>query len=211
MAAAPSSIINKSPHIAWYRNFFTAEECGYLLQIKDHTFARKKVNEYGEGVQDIHFTYSFSQTITLDQFIYLDLAIKLVEFFDLQSFTQVDGIYVVKYPIGGYIVPHVDGGPAGSVTRRRSTFILYLNDNYSGGHLKFNNLSIVVQPKSGCGVYFEYPTMEINNRLLHESTPNTGAEKFCIPFFIRTPEYIEEYRAEWQKKYGPEISKLPNF
>lgn len=211
MTIQPSTVISKNPHISWYRNFFTEEQCSYLLQVKEYTFARRKVDNYGNPVRDIHFTDSFGERLTFEQIKSLDIPEKFTQYFGLDSFTQIDSPTIVQYPENGYIVSHVDGGPVGPVNRRRSTFILYLNSGYNGGDLKFNNLNIVVKPKIGCGVYFEYPNMETNNLLTHESTPNTGCPKYCIPFFIRTPEYISDYREEWIKVYGEDIKNLPYF
>lgn len=211
MPLKPSAVIKDTPYISWYRDFFTKDECNYLLQIKEYTYARRKVDDYGSAIRDPHFTDSYSQTINIEQLLYLDIPGKFKKWFDLESITQLDSPSVVQYPIDGYIVPHVDGGPIGDVTKRHKTFILYLNDDYTGGDLKFNRLNVVVRPKTGCGVYFEYPDLDTNNLLLHESTPNQGCPKYCIPFFIRRPEYIEWCREEWIKRYGQEITKIPYF
>jgi hypothetical protein len=42
-------------------------------------------------------------------------------------------------------------------TNRVATFILYLNDDFTGGETSFSKLGIKVNPRLGAGLYFTYP------------------------------------------------------
>jgi hypothetical protein len=66
---------------------------------------------------------------------------------------------------------------------------LYVNDDYEGGITLFDELNIVVQPKKGQILYFEYnplkTSIDTNMKTIHSSTEITKGEKRIVVQFIR--------------------------
>jgi hypothetical protein len=70
-------------------------------------------------------------------------------------------------------------GPHGDINQdfqNEFSFVVYLNDDYEGGELKFNDKDITIKPKAGSVVGFR--SLEI-----HESLPTTSGIKWHIPYF----------------------------
>ncbi len=70
-------------------------------------------------------------------------------------------------------------GPHGDVNQglqNEFSFVVYLNDNYEGGELYFNNKDIKIKPKAGTIVAFR--SLEV-----HEALPTKNGIKWHIPYF----------------------------
>lgn len=70
------------------------------------------------------------------------------------------------------------------------TFIIYLNEDFTGGATEFPLLNIGVRPRAGSGVFFkyDYDDTEINNKTLHAGTPvMTGSKTIVTAWFRKNP------------------------
>jgi predicted 2-oxoglutarate/Fe(II)-dependent dioxygenase YbiX len=69
---------------------------------------------------------------------------------------NVEVLQYLKYKPGGHYVPHVDKfyGCAGTQGDRVFTALLYLNDDYAGGSLKFPYFKTQLKPKKGSILIF---------------------------------------------------------
>ncbi len=70
-------------------------------------------------------------------------------------------------------------GPHGDINQdfqNEFSFVVYLNDDYEGGELRFNDKGITIKPKAGSVVGFR--SLEV-----HESLPTTSGIKWHIPYF----------------------------
>ena len=79
---------------------------------------------------------------------------------------------VLKYQTGQEYKAHYDGGTA---TKRAISLILYLNDDYEGGHLEFTHQNLTIKPKPGMLVVFpsNYP-------YAHIAHPVTNGTKYAV-------------------------------
>lgn len=96
--------------------------------------------------------------------------------------THIETPHVLYYKKGGKYDKHTDSeqfDPTRNqfyqVKDRHFSFLIYLNDGYEGGNLKFNFLNYVYRPKAGQAVFF--PSGHIFS---HQSTPIRRGHKMAI-------------------------------
>ncbi len=78
-----------------------------------------------------------------------------------------------RYEPGQYFAPHYDGAfVRGPEEESLLTFIVYLNEDFTGGETVFNDLGVSVRPKTGQALLFQH-------RLRHESTPLLSGLKYA--------------------------------
>jgi hypothetical protein len=101
---------------------------------------------------------------------------------------------VLNYRIGQQITPHFDFIDAQAADyaqqireqgQRMITFLLYLNNEYSGGETTFPELGIVHRGTAGDGLYFvnAHPDLSPDRRMLHTGSPPTAGEKWIVTQF----------------------------
>lgn len=102
---------------------------------------------------------------------------------------------VLHYEVGQQITPHFDfiDAQAGDYAeqiraqgQRMITFLLYLNDAYTGGETTFPELGLAHRGHAGEGLYFinSHPDLSPDRRMLHAGTPPTSGEKWIVSQFI---------------------------
>ncbi len=84
----------------------------------------------------------------------------------------VEPLNLLQYQGGQEYTAHYDGGTS---TRRAISPIIYLNDDYEGGHLEFTNFELKIKPKAGTLVLF--PS---NYAYTHIAHPVTKGTKYAI-------------------------------
>ena len=94
------------------------------------------------------------------------------KFFDSKS--KLDYVGVVRWPIGTFMNPHYDNSSKDGIYDIFAA-MLYLNDDFSGGHTGFENMEIV--PKVGKLVIFS------NSQYKHHVTKVEDAERFVLSFW----------------------------
>ena len=85
-------------------------------------------------------------------------------------------IQLVRYRAGGFFYLHQDATGAPSEWRKRS-FVLYLNDDLTGGETTFPAAGVSVAPRTGYALAF--PPFEP-----HRAEPVTDGEKFVFTFWL---------------------------
>jgi Rps23 Pro-64 3,4-dihydroxylase Tpa1-like proline 4-hydroxylase len=73
--------------------------------------------------------------------------------------------YINKYFPGQYMGPHADS--YGNKYDKKYTMLIYLNSNYDGGEIIFNNKNIKFKPKAGSMLIF--PAEEIHSTNIVEN------------------------------------------
>ena len=76
---------------------------------------------------------------------------------------------IVKCPVGSIFNKHNDTSDKNTV----ASFIIFLNDNFQGGHLIFSD-GIIVYPKKGRAVFFDGPNLE------HEVNKNEDGDRYIL-------------------------------
>jgi hypothetical protein len=125
---------------------------------------------------------------------------KLASYFNVQIKKGVD-MYTKQYPQEGYMNEpgknntllryrsgqkfnfHNDWGP---LNNRLISYLIYLNDDYSGGEIDFKNIGIKFKPKANSMVIF--PS---NFLFSHEALPIESGEKFALVNWITYKQEIE--------------------
>ena len=85
-------------------------------------------------------------------------------------------IQLVRYRPGGFFFMHQDASAAPSEWRKRS-FVLYLNDDLTGGETAFPALGVTVAPRTGYALAFP-PFVP------HRAEPVRAGEKFVFTFWL---------------------------
>jgi predicted 2-oxoglutarate/Fe(II)-dependent dioxygenase YbiX len=85
-------------------------------------------------------------------------------------------IQLVRYRPGGFFYAHQDGMDAPSEWRKRS-FVLYLNDDFTGGETSFPALDAVVRPRTGHALTFP-------PYFAHRAEPVIAGEKYVFTFWL---------------------------
>ncbi|GGW80583.1 prolyl hydroxylase family protein [Alteromonas halophila] len=105
-------------------------------------------------------------------------------------------IQAQHYAPGEYYKPHYDFFPPGSAQfrehcrnrgQRTWTCMIYLNDNFSGGHTTFTKLGMSVQPKQGMALLWNNLTStgEPNVSSIHYAQPVENGEKMVVTKWFR--------------------------
>ena len=103
----------------------------------------------------------------------------------IRDYTQPD---LMRYDIGGYYKAHADSeifdpktGTWSKVLDRDYSLLLYLNDDYVGGGLKFVHFNYYYKP--GKGDLLLFPS---DNLYLHEAEPVTAGTKLVVVSWAAT-------------------------
>jgi prolyl 4-hydroxylase len=82
--------------------------------------------------------------------------------------------------------------------QRMVTFLVYLNDDYDGGHTEFPHLKVSHKGKAGDGFFFvnALPDGTADTRTLHAGRPPLTGEKWIFSQFIRNRPVVPGSRAD---------------
>jgi hypothetical protein len=86
---------------------------------------------------------------------------------------------IKKYKTSETFGPHTDNDHNGGIHPHDWTALVYLNDDYEGGKLEFNDLGYSISPKAGSVVFFS--TDEV-----HTGHTVTSGNKYFIFFYIHS-------------------------
>ena len=92
---------------------------------------------------------------------------------NFDSDANLDYVGVVRWPIGTFMKPHVDDNNVHNPDMFAA--MLYLNNNFSGGHTCFENFE--VKPEPGKLIIFS------NSHYLHYVNKVESAERFVLSFW----------------------------
>lgn len=81
-------------------------------------------------------------------------------------------MHLLKYEDDGYLPAHQDQG----VSTRVLSVLLYLNNDYEGGEITFQNSNITIKPEPGSILFF--PS---NFLYVHEVAPITKGPRYALP------------------------------
>jgi hypothetical protein len=140
--------------IVVFNNFINIEECNAILKYWEHATIEGKM-QWGSGA----FNYEFGSTIiyndteiikfNLPMNYFSDLERKIVEATELVSGSKIKkiGMYPQKWLTGSYASFHYDNSGKDSSVQWATG--LYLNEDYEGGELQFQNELIEIKPRTG--------------------------------------------------------------
>jgi hypothetical protein len=199
--------------IVLYENFITPEQSKKIIDVLDTV-----ANNGSLSWTPISFYESYSSTLPSDgaqEIIDFDLepdifsqikagiieAVASVHGLESSTICQI-GYHTQKWEPGAYARLHSDNtdseGNSGAFTRSRYAAFLYLNDDFSGGLLKFPKQEIEISPKAGMLAVFDGG---FNN--MHEVSLIESGVRYTIGSFWDDREedaYPQELRDSWAEE-----------
>lgn len=199
--------------IVVYENFITPEESSKIIDVLDTVASNGSLTW-----MPISFYESYSSTLPTDgdaEILNAGLpsdifskiksgiieAVASVHDLDPKTIVQI-GYHTQKWEPGAYARIHSDNtdehGNSGPFARSRYAAFLYLNDNFSGGLLKFPKQDLEIAPKAGMLAVFDGG---FNN--MHEVTLIESGVRYTIGSFWDDREedaYPQELRDAWAEE-----------
>jgi predicted 2-oxoglutarate/Fe(II)-dependent dioxygenase YbiX len=176
-------------------------------------FNPKKSNETGQTEfsvdKDVRDTQIIDMSDIMNEIhdLYKNIVFNVINpFYDFEI-RDSEAPQLLRYGVGGHYKPHYDGvslwkTPNGDVIWRKSTdrdlsTVLFLNDDFDGGHFEFPEFRIKVKPEPGLLVCF--PS---NQNYLHGVESVTKGERFSIVNWMTVkgfPSIDEETKMIYEK------------
>ena len=183
-------------HPKSYPQFLTETERKYILQTAEPMFRKSTVvNESMPNVRQSYTAWLPKTDSTIKSIIQRVCDITNI------PFENAEKVQVVKYDPNGYYKPHYDascddrkecvefeknGG------QRVLTMIIYLNDDYEGGHTHFPRLDTKYKLAS-CDALLFYSLEQNGNKChplsLHAGTPVISGHKYIANIWLRESNY----------------------
>ena len=211
------SFIKIADDIHLYENFVSEKDCANVIGLLNKMSSLDK--DFYKGIS---FYESYSSRYPHDgDPILNDFNLSPTWFPDLEkrfkqtvsnlanvAFEKVSkiGFHIQKWEPGAYANIHSDNsdndGKLGAFTRSRYAGFLYLNDDFEGGFLRFQETKdrpeIIITPKTGSFLVFHG-----GHKNLHEVTLVKKSSRFTLGSFWDDREesdYPEETRKEWAEE-----------
>lgn len=172
-------------------NLLTPEECDIVIK-EAYNKGFEQSTVYTNGSSVLADTRN-SNTCWLDNNVNIANKIssvvnKLVDY----PLENQEALQVVKYPPGGYFNLHHDATDYdGPLKDRIITFLIYLNDDFTGGETEFPQINKKIIPKKGKAVIF-WTTDNNSNILpksLHAGVPVKSGTKYICNKWIHINKF----------------------
>jgi TPR repeat protein len=192
--------LNESPLVRSFADFASAEVCAWLIEKARRRLVRASV--YSQTSRTEKISETRTNTWALFNVLEADLVSVLVQVRMCASagvpFRHLEPLSVLHYAVGEEITEHFDfvdplqtpeyERELAENGQRMLTFLVYLNDGYTGGRTEMPQLGISHQGRSGEGLFFvnALPNGEPDRRTVHAGRPPTSGEKWVVSQFMRT-------------------------
>jgi len=190
-----------NPQIQEIDDFLTPEECDTLIRMSEYKLETSQVYSSKDNLHDTSHRVSEQAWLkSIDSEIVKRISDRVAKHSGYPIDNQED-LQVVKYKPGGFFNPHNDAcdGDADFCKRmnsksgpRYATYLIYLNDDFTGGETVFTKMNVTVKPKKGKCVKF-YSTNK-NESLIknseHAGHPVTSGNKWICNVWIRHKRFI---------------------
>jgi len=179
-----------------YTNFISDDDCEYIIKTATPLFSESQLVSGGtENVRKSETAWLPKDDPMVEKIIR-----KTCELTNI-PFEHAEKLQVVKYQPGGFYNAHYDASCDDKKEcvefeknggQRIVTLIIYLNDNYEGGHTEFPNLN--KQYKLNTGSALRFYSLEKNGNQchplsLHSGTPVQSGEKYIANVWLREKPY----------------------
>lgn len=192
---------NDAYSILEYDKFLTPDECDTIIDI-----ARRKGLSaslvYAAEADKLNNDVRISEQTWLNDDIDI-VTLKIAEFVSKVTRMPIanqEQLQVVRYPEGGKFTPHYDpcnldqrscirmDGDAGP---RIYTFLIYLNDDFEGGHTIFPFMNISIKPQKGKAILFQskFDDLAMITESKHGGDVVYGGEKWICNKWVRLNAY----------------------
>lgn len=197
-----SNILLETPYIRTIDNILSPDECKNIIDnLESLNFSKGAiVNTYGIDVIDDEFR-SAETAVLPENLIFLDSILDRISVVTGYDKNRFEIPTILKYGPGQYFKNHQDffihHNSEEHLTRTRnrcrrggnrvSTIIIYLNDDFKGGETYFPWDRIIVKPKQGSMLQFDYgyEDVDANLRSQHVGMNVEEGVKFILTIWIR--------------------------
>ncbi|MCK8495289.1 2OG-Fe(II) oxygenase [Spirosoma sp. RP8] len=176
----------KRESVQVYPNFFSADECAYIINYAEDKklFTRSQLQYEDNQVRDSDTRTSYSAFLRDLQHPVFQAIYNRVATLLKVNLNQIEPLQCVRYGEGQQFKPHFDSM---SVNHRLHTILVYLNDDFVGGETFFPELNMNVHPKQGSALYFL--NRDENNLVLlnsvHAGLPIANGTKYACNIWVR--------------------------
>jgi hypothetical protein len=191
------------PQILKFPGFVSPSVCDWIIgQSKDYLRPAPVYNASGAGLQDQARTNSGTGFSLLDLDVVFALVRARIAAAIPQPIETLETTNVLHYAVGQKFSPHFDfidpatpelAADVAQKGQRTGTFLIYLNDGYSGGETDFPLLKQQVKGAKGDGLYFSNVDASGNPdpRTYHAGLPPTAGEKWVLSQWMRTRPQLQ--------------------
>lgn len=178
-------------------NFLTNQECDYLIQLIDSNNYRSSVSSTGADRSEISdVRTSYTSTFSATEGIVNSVKLKISEKLKI-NVNKGESLQGQKYEVGQYFKAHHDYFSGNSYEKhclhsgnRTHTFMIYLNDDFTGGGTDFTKLNRTIKPEKGKAVIWEnIIDGKVNEQSLHEGMAVLEGTKYIITSWWREKEW----------------------
>ena len=150
------NILSKDPKIVSMNDFISKKDCLSIIETNNLKFKKSLTRNESKN-------YRISDVKTLDhqdKFL-ISLKDKLKSIFDLDK-DSFEAAQLQRYKLGGEYKEHFDARDISNskelevgFKQRRTSAIIYLNEDFRGGETIFPSLEIKISPKQGTLILFQ--------------------------------------------------------
>jgi prolyl 4-hydroxylase len=195
----PGATLNESPLVRHFPDFAGEQVCEWLIEKARGRLVRAPV--YSQASRKERISETRTNTWALFNVLEADLVSVLVQARMAAStgvpFRNLEPLSVLHYAVGEQITEHFDFvDPLQTPNYERElaengqrilTFLVYLNDDYTGGKTEMPKLGLSHQGRKGEGLFLvnALPNGDPDRRTLHAGRPPTRGEKWVVSQFMR--------------------------
>ncbi len=187
------------PLIRSFAAFLPAAACRWLVERARPMLSRARIYEALERQNKVHPARTnraaMFNVLTTD-FVLVLMQRRMAACLDL-PFSHLEAGTVLHYEEGQQIIDHFDfvdpnvPGYEEEIARngqRVFTFLVYLNDDYTGGETEFTRLGIRHKGRAGDALFFSnaLPDGSADVRTLHAGRPTAHGQKWIVSQFVRS-------------------------
>jgi hypothetical protein len=208
LAPSEGTTLYKSPLVRAFPEFIPDQACGWLIERARGRLKRALIYapEQGGDVADEMRTNTAAGFDLIDaDLVQIAIQYRMSVAVGLPVH-NMEGPTVLHYEVGEQITNHFDflnpkiPNYENEVAKRGEriiTFLVYLNDEYSGGETDFHLLGLRHKGRRREGLFFTnaLPNGRPDTRMVHAGLPPTSGEKWIVSQFIRNRAVLNS-RAE---------------
>lgn len=185
-------LIGTSPGIFAIRSIFSLEECAHIVGLSTPRMVPSVVVDSATGLQAPNPIRTSDGTVLgpIQQDLVIHTLNQRIAALSGTSEAQGEPLSVLRYAPGQQYKLHHDCLP-GEPNQRISTFIAYLNNNYSGGATQFPAENLEYRGEIGDAILFSnvQPDGSVDVRRQHAGLPVTNGEKWICTRWIRRIDF----------------------
>ena len=193
----PAQVVSDFPRIVVHEGFLAPEVCDWLISRAKPNLARARVYEPSTGFHEAPVRTNTEFHIgTFDSDLFLMLLQHRIAAMTRVPLAGMEACTIMRYLPEEEFRPHVDyfdvdkpenARIVAAEGQRVITFLVYLNEDYSGGETEFPYLRWRFRGHKGDALWFVNvnPDFSPNPRTLHAGLPPTAGEKWLFSQWAR--------------------------